>query len=71
MSVDASPQTLFGFSPDLLVGQSVDLFVDVFRHALPPGLASGFNRQPEEGGSATAAARSRTINAMLVKLAEK
>jgi hypothetical protein len=50
--------------------------VDVFRLALPSGMAAGFNPRPSMdggggGGNPASAARSRMINAMLVKLAER
>ena len=70
VAINASPLALFGFDPQLLLGQSMDLFVDVFRQALPPGVASGFNQR---GGAErpSSPARASVVNSMLVKLAEK
>lgn len=83
VDVGSSPEALFGFDPRLLLGQSVVMFLDVFK-ALAGGPASAAGVSAVSGtmglaalaGMALAArrasdARQRAINSMLLQLAEK
>ena len=62
MGVGHSPEELFDFDPALLLGHSVDVFLDVFKKGAVPG-----PRPAAQGGGA----RQQTIQEALLQLAER
>ena len=60
MGVGHSPEELFDFDPALLLGHSVDVFLDVFKKGAVPG--------PRPAASGV---RQQTIQEALLQLAER
>ena len=72
MGVGHSPDALFDFDPALLMGKSVDVFLDVFKKGVPSG-RPGSTGSTDSASAAPAGRNSReqTIQAALIQLAER